>query len=41
MKEYLAPEFETIEYNVEDCLTGSTGIESETEDIGNIIDDLY
>lgn len=41
MKEYFAPEFEKIEYYVEDCLKGSLGVESETEDIGEIIDDLY
>lgn len=41
MKEYLAPEFETIKYNVEDCLTGSNSVPFEDEDIGNIIDDLY
>ena len=41
MKEYLAPEFEKIKYDVEDCLTGSNGVVTETENIGEIIDDLY
>lgn len=41
MKEYLAPEFETIKYDVEDCLTGSNEVPYETEDVGQIIDDLY
>lgn len=41
MKEYLAPELEKIEYYVEDCLTGSTGVEFESEPIDDILDDLY
>lgn len=41
MKEYLAPEFEKFEYEAEDCLTGSQGVNSETEDIGDIINNLY
>ena len=41
MKEYLAPEFETIKYDVEDCLTGSQTVPFEEEEIGNIIDDLF
>ena len=42
MKEYLAPDFEKIEYNiVEDCLKGSNEVPYETEDVGQIIDDLY
>ena len=41
MKEYLAPDFEKIEYVVEDCLTGSKEVPYETEDVGQIIDDLY
>ena len=41
MKEYLAPEFNTIKYDVEDCLTGSETVPFETEDVGNIIDNLY
>lgn len=41
MKEYLAPDFEKIEYIVEDCLKGSKEFPYETEDVGPIIDDLY
>lgn len=40
MKKYTTPEFEMIKYDVEDCLVGSTGIPTETEDIGGILDDL-
>ena len=41
MKEYSSPKFEKIIYYVEDCLTGSNGVESESENIGEIIDDLF
>ena len=41
MKEYLAPDFEKIEYIVEDCLNGSKNVPYEDDDIGQIIDDLY
>lgn len=41
MKEYLAPEFERIEYDVEDCLNGSKSVNQETEDIGGMIGDLF
>lgn len=40
MKEYITPEVEIVEYEVEDCLTGSTDIPKETEEIGGIIGDL-
>ncbi len=40
MKKYNTPEFEVVEYDVEDCLTGSTEIPKETEDIGDILGDL-
>ena len=40
MKHYDAPELELVEYDVEDCLTGSTDIPKESEDIGNILDEL-
>ncbi len=41
MKEYLAPEIEKIEYDVEDCLLGSKNVQSETENIGEYIKDLF
>ena len=41
MKKYSAPEFETIKYDVEDCLEGSNTVPVDQENIGNIIDDLY
>ncbi|MGN1130006.1 MAG: hypothetical protein ACI4Q8_01550 [Ruminococcus sp.] len=40
MKNYETPELELVRYDVEDCLTGSTEIPKETEDIGGILDDL-
>ncbi|MGN1138830.1 MAG: hypothetical protein ACI4RM_05230 [Ruminococcus sp.] len=40
MKEYKTPEIEMIKYDVEECLTGSTEIPKESEDIGSILDDL-
>lgn len=40
MKEYSAPEFEKILYDVEDCLEGSKTVPVESEPIDDIIDDL-
>ena len=40
MKKYETPELELVKYDVEDCLTGSTDIPKESEDIGNILDEL-
>ncbi len=40
MKKYTTPEVEVVEYEVEDCLTGSTEIPKESENIGDIIGDL-
>lgn len=41
MKEYKTPEIEMITYDVEDCLTGSTGFSKEFEEInGDILDQL-
>ena len=40
MKKYTPPEIELIMYDIEDCLTGSEIIEKETEDIGNILEEL-
>lgn len=40
MNKYETPELELVEYDVDDCLTGSTDIPKETEDIGDIIGDL-
>ncbi len=40
MNKYETPDFELVEYDVEDCLTGSTEIPKETENIGDIIGDL-
>ena len=41
MKEYSAPEFKTIKYDVEDCLEGSNTVPFDEEYIGDYIDDLY
>ena len=40
MKEYLAPDIEKIEYDLVDCLTGSNGINVESQDIGLLLNDL-
>lgn len=40
MKDYKTPEFELVEYEVEDCLDGSTNIPVEEENIGGIVGDL-
>lgn len=40
MKKYLAPEFEYIRYEEEDCLITSDDIPKETDDIGSLINDL-
>ncbi len=40
MNKYETPELELVEYDVDDCLTGSTDIPKETEDIGDIIGNL-
>ncbi len=37
MKEYIAPEFEKLEYEADDCLVGSEGIPTEREDISDFI----
>ncbi|MDD6848447.1 MAG: hypothetical protein PUD53_06755 [Oscillospiraceae bacterium] len=40
MKEYKTPEIEMIKYDVEECLTGSTEIPKEAEDIGSMLSEL-
>lgn len=40
MKKYETPEIELLEYEVEDCLTGSTDIPDETESLNDFIGDL-
>lgn len=40
MKYYEAPELELVEYDVEDCLTGSTNIPREVDNIDSILDEL-
>ena len=40
MKHYDAPELELVEYDVEDCLTGSTNIPSEVDNIDSILNEL-
>lgn len=37
MKEYIAPDIEKLEYDVDDCLVGSEGIPTESEDISDLI----
>lgn len=40
MKPYDAPELELVEYDVEDCLTGSTNIPRDVDNIDSILDQL-
>jgi hypothetical protein len=40
MRKYETPVVELIKYEVDDCLTGSTEIPKETQDIGDILDEL-
>jgi hypothetical protein len=40
MKEYKTPDFEMIEYDVEDCLTGSKEIPKETESLDDILNGI-
>ena len=40
MKKYETPELELVEYDVEDCLTGSTNIPRDVNNIDSILNEL-
>ena len=40
MKKYETPELELVEYDIEDCLTGSTNIPRDVNNIDSILEQL-
>ncbi len=40
MKKYSSPEIEYVRYDADDCLITSSDIPKETEDLGDILNDL-
>ena len=40
MKKYETPELESVKYDVEDCLTGSTNIPRDVNNIDSILNEL-